>query len=206
MKDVQELRTVTQGYPYLQGLKVVPIGLLLMFTVSFKIDWWPWEGWEFLPFTVGAIAALAAIVWIGRYYERRFGRVSPTRTQLRRDALGTALAAIALAGGLLVDTTLVLPVSVFGLALAAVLLWYWSWSGGPRAYHWLLAGTLAVVSLLPLASKWLDIDLVDKRADAAFALVLATAGAVYVAAGLLDHAHLVRSIGPAPEERDAHAA
>ena len=205
MTDIQQLRKVTRGYPYLQGLKVVPIGLLLLLTASFSIDWWPWEGWEFLPFAIAGIAAVAAMVWISRYYERRFGRVSPTPTQFRRDAVGTAIAAIALAGGLLVDVTVVPPVSVFGLSLAAVLIWYWSWSGGPRPYHWLLAGALAVVALLPLASTWFDIDLVDKG-DAAFTLVLAAAGAVYVAAGLLDHAHLVRSIGPAPEERDVHAA
>jgi hypothetical protein len=131
--------------------------------------------------------------------------MSPTRTQLRRDAVGTAIAAVMLAGGILVDAMVEAPVSVFGLSLAAVLLWYWSWSGGPRPYHWLLTGALAVVALLPLVSTWFDIDLVEKG-DAAFTLVLASAGAVYVAAGLLDHAHLVRSIGPAPEERDVHAA
>lgn len=205
MTDIEQLRRVTTGYPYLQGLKVVPIGLLLLITASFSLDWWPWEAWEFIPFTIAALAALAAVVWIGRDYDRRFGRMSPTPIQLRRDAVGTAIAAIALAGGILVDATLEPPLSVFGLSLAAVLLWYWTWSGGPRPYHWLLAVALAAVALLPLVSTLFDIDLVEKG-DAAFTVVLASAGAVYVTAGLLDHAHLVRSIGPAPEEHDAHAA
>jgi hypothetical protein len=206
--NLERLRTVSRGYPYLQGLKVVPVGGLLLWVSLLSTEWMTTrlEGWvPALLFALGAIAALVAAVSIGRYYDRRFGRVSQTRTQLRRDAIGTTVAALALGAGLLIDARMTLPVSAFGLALAAVLLWYWTWSGGPRVYHWLLAGGLALVALLPAFSTWFDLDLVDKG-EPALTLVLAAAGAVYVAAGLLDHAHLVRSMGPVSREHDVDNA
>ena len=208
MTDLQRIRTVTRGYPYLQGLKVVPVGGFLLWVSLLSTQWMTTrlEGWAPATlFTLAAIAALAAVVLIGGYYDRRFGRVSQTRTQLRRDAVGTAVAALTLAGGLLIDARVTPPVSVFGLALAAVLLWYWTWSGGPRAYHWLLAGGLVVVALLPLVSTWFNIDLVDKG-EPALTLVLAAVGAVYIAGGLLDHRYLARSMGSVPKEHDADAA
>jgi hypothetical protein len=197
---LERLARITRGFPYLQGLKVVPVGLFLLGVTAVGSTWWPWSS------RVGKLVSLGLVLattggltrWAGVYYRRRFGQVAPTREQLRRDALGTGLAALAVIAGVVIDYSLEPPVSIFGIALGGFLLWYWSWSGGPRWYHWLAGAAFGAASLLPIVGNRSDMGFIQPGGPIVNLLV-AVAGGAYVVVGLLDHLYLVRQLAPAED-------
>jgi hypothetical protein len=127
---LERLARITRGYPYMQGLKVVPVGLFLLGVTFVGSTWWPWSGKVAKLVSLGLVLAFTGGLtrWAGVYYRRRFGQVAPTREQLRRDALGTGLAALAVIAGLALDHFLEPPVSIFGIALGG-----FSGLPGPRS-------------------------------------------------------------------------
>ena len=72
-----DLLFAVRAYPSLQGLRLVPIGVVFLAKVPFDMAW---PGHSYLKQTVGALillAALAGFFLAGVYYHRRFGRVEP---------------------------------------------------------------------------------------------------------------------------------
>lgn len=185
MIDQTRLRSVTQKYPYLQGLLFVPIGLWIMLSSSLP-TWWPWRN-ELLLWPATALAVVAYL-GIKRYYEQNFGRVVISRSQSLRDGVWTLASVVALGAGLLIDSRLDFPVNAFGAAFALVMLVYWKYVVGLRPHHLILVAGLLVISLLPL---WSSVD-----AGSEITIVGVAQGAAMVVSGLFDHAHLVRSLGP----------
>jgi hypothetical protein len=205
-RDLGRIERITRSYPYLQGLKVVPIGLFMLGVVLVGSSWWPWNApvTKLVPLGLVLSGSVGLMWWAARYYEGRFGRVAPTREQLRRDAKGTGLAAVAVAAGVLIDASLAPPVSASAIALGASLLWYWTWSGGPRWYQRVAAAAFAVVAVLPIAGDALDVGMIEPG-EPIVNLVLLVAGATFIVTGLMDHAYLVRELGPSTEPRHAES-
>jgi hypothetical protein len=70
-----DLLFAVRAYPGLQGLRLVPLGVLGLAQTPWKMAW---PGHSYLKQTVGALmllAALAGFFLAGAYYHRRFGRV-----------------------------------------------------------------------------------------------------------------------------------
>lgn len=87
----EDLLFAVRAYPYLQGLRGVPVGVVLLAKVPFDMAW---PGHSYLKQTVGALmllAALAGFFLAGAYYRRRFGSVEP-RCRPLWDCLGLVVA------------------------------------------------------------------------------------------------------------------
>ncbi len=198
MKDTEQIRFLTANYSYLQGLRIVPIGLLLLL-----INWW--GNWQrgpnrdlALPI-LWAAGTLVLLVVIDRYYARTFGQVQ-RRTQNRH--IGWLFVAAFGALGIIafgLDTSLELPVSIGGLVFAACLIADYlrmTWPMPLRALAFypiapVIAALIAVVSLLPSLGRqwWLAIGIAEPVRG-----VMIIIGLLVIALGVLGHMFLVRTL------------
>ncbi len=197
MQDLKRIRFVTANYSYLQGLKWVPYGLWILLLVALlQIPGRsPSLSWGLALITA---AAVAAMLWIQRYYNRTFGRARPSLAH-RLWEWGFAIVGGVLAlAAFWLDTTRSLPVNLVGLTCAAALLcdyfrlnWYArSWF---RNYALIMALLVAAVSWLPALGVpvWSTLH-----------VVLTVMGVVLVVLGVLDHRLLTRTMALAPEVSD----
>lgn len=117
MQDTQKIRFVAANFSILQGLKSVPIGLLLILTVV----WANRQQGPARDLTLPLLFGLGAILlyWlIDRYYQARYGRVERLRKQKWVEIVfGIAGGALGL-GAFLLDITYDLPFSCVGLLFA----------------------------------------------------------------------------------------
>jgi hypothetical protein len=197
MLNIHKTRFIAANYSNLQGLKAVPIGVLLVLVVL-------WANWQRGPASdlalpiLAALAALALSWLINRYYQTRFGRVENTASQKRFElVLGIVGGAVGL-GAFILDTSLHLPVSLIGLVFAAAVVvehlrmqWY-----APGTYLLPLTlgwfAVLLLTSILPQLGAgewWLRLGL-----RAQLFGVLVVVGTVMVMNGLLGHWFFVRQL------------
>jgi hypothetical protein len=203
MQNIHKTRFIAANYSNLQGLKGVPIGLLLLLVII----WANRQTGRATDLTLPILfaAGTAVLTWaIYRYYQTRFGQTERTPRQKRLELILGIVGGIFGLGAFVLDTILHLPISLIGLVFAAAVLveylrmqWY-----APGRY--MLPGTLVtftfmvVVSILPLfgfGNWWLLLGL---RAQV-FG-VLAVVGAVAIVYGLLGHWFFMRQL-PARSDR-----
>ena len=201
MQNIQKTRFLAANYTNLQGLKAVPLWLLLLLVVL-------WANAQSGParslaFPLLACALMFSLAWaVQRYYETRFGKVVVSARQRRLDILLGAGGALVGLAAFLADVNLHLPFSCIGLVFAtSFAIEYWRMQVlAPGRY--LLANTviytllLLGISLLPLLGQdgwweWLGFK-------AQLLGVLVAASVVIVFAGFFGHWHFVRQL-PAPE-------
>jgi hypothetical protein len=201
MKDLNQVRMITLNFPFLQGLKLVPLGLLLA-----GVSLWANAGSGprrdlFLPVLGMGLAALAYGL-ISRYYARNFGVVKPARAQ-RRSQLWRGLAggAAGLAAFWL-DVTFKFPLSFIGLVLVGggiyESLFIWRQTGARvETVNLGVAVCLAALSLLPLAGVnwWQALGIRSHLIG-----MTTAAGALFVLLGVWEHFRLVHLM---PEPREA---
>jgi len=188
MIDRERLQSAASGYPYLRGLLAVPVGALCIVAALGNWEWGPFRrAWVFLVAVLG-LASVAA--WILRYYNERYGRVTPSvRQRVKAAAAGVAGVAVMLGGSLLLRSraswSLDLPVNAIAAAFGLLMLVYCVAVVGPRLHHVLIWGSLLAVGLLPV---WHGGD------PSNVGLVLA--GVAFMVNGVFDHRLLVRLLGP----------
>jgi len=200
MNEVDTRTTVAHRYPYLQGLLYVPIGLWLAVVAIVSSDWWPWNtGGRGLLVMVpaGVVAALACQV-ITRYYQRHFGRVVLPRERRVGQLLLTVAAMLAIVAATIVGELFRSPVNLYGVAVALAQLTLWAYGGIIRPHHILFTAGLLLLSMVPLGGTGL---LTGDHATTSMVVVLLGMGVVDVCVGLIDHAYLVRWLGPARKAR-----
>jgi hypothetical protein len=195
MEDLQKIRFLTVNHSKLQGLKSIPVSLLLLATVL-------WANFRqgpssnlTLPLSFALVSAIL-YWWINRFYKLRYGQVERTAGQKRWDFITGILAGIAGLGAFMIDTAYTIPVSMVGFVFAAAILFeylYTFHSGSSPYYFWqmLIGFTVIVIfNLLPLfglAAWWQWFGLRSH-----FVGVLAVTGVVLLAAGLAGHIHFIR--------------
>ncbi len=200
MQDLKKVRYVTSHFSSLQGLKMVPWGLLfLVFAAQDGGYAWLIGRQGDCTLTLPLLLAVVALyIAIGRYYDRTFGRVQPTRGGV--GDLAVVVFVAVLIGAIVAEMMWKPPVSLIGLVMAAGFI-----GGGWRSGRWhyvALGGLTAGVSGLPL---WLHVPLTDKYfGSLGFTLKLAL-GLTYVVGGLIDHYLLVRALKPAPSADEVTA-
>jgi hypothetical protein len=190
MQNIHKTRFIAANYSNLQGLKSIPLGLLLLLVVL-------WANRQTgratnLSLPILFTAGTAGLTWgIFRYYQTHFGKTERTpRQKMLEWILGIVGGLIGL-GAFLFDTYFTLPVSLIGLVFAAAIgieylrmQWY-----APGRYMLPISlisfMIMVVTSILPLFGLnqwWLLLGL-----RAQLFGVLVVAGAVVIINGLLGH-------------------
>jgi hypothetical protein len=118
MTEIDRIRFITTNYGSLQGLKLVSLGFLVLFTALWT-NRQTGSSTNFLAAILAAILLIAAAtlsyVLTERYYHRIFGRVEQKREELRTDVLISILGGVIGLMGFLIDRAVQNPISVFGL-------------------------------------------------------------------------------------------
>jgi hypothetical protein len=147
MYDFQRLRFVTERYPHLQGLRLVPLGFVFLVSAAWRDGQLSWladtaghaAGFWFMGLLIVALAISSVL---GRYYRRHFGTVQPER-RAKGPLLFILFVALFAAAAWAQDslrTHLSLPLVVIGMLLAHLGL-----AGGQRRSHYLALATGCLV-------------------------------------------------------------
>ncbi len=198
MNSIQQTRFIAQNYPFLQGLRAIPTGLLLL-----AITWWanlqhgPRRDLT-LPLLI-ARGCLVLYILIDQYYNRALGRVKRliTHAEMFLQAICVVLALAAFA----IDSSNRLQISLLGLVFALIFasgsFWYWRPVKVLFITNLALAVFMALLSLLPVlgVGDWWSIFGL-KHSLLAFSFLF---GAFGVIGGVVSHIYFVRSL-PATRE------
>jgi hypothetical protein len=203
MPDLEKIRFLTVNYSRLQGLKAVPLGLLLFLTVL-------WTNARYGPakdLTLPLLMLMGGMLLyavIDRYYKKTYGRVEQAGHVYGIEFLLAGLFSLIAVGAFFVDTRSLVPVSVFGLVFAAALLLDYfrmlKLAGAKTAavFPAGLACTAGMVlaALLPLLGEDIFREIGIRSP---ILMVYAVSGILVVAYGLAGHLYLAQSM---PREGD----
>lgn len=189
--EVERIRRVTSNYFFWQGLRWVPIGIVVMALGLRRTNWSPIAGaWEDLLILCLIVLVMALSPLIGVYYRRSFGDVrdDPDAHQ-RREMMKWLLVYPLMILSLVIDIKFKPAFFVTGPVWCSGILAYWLSTGRGRP-HYLIA-SMSMLGLSALQS----FGFVEpgKQMFSVFALVL---GAIYIIGGLLDHRELCRILRP----------
>lgn len=197
MQNLDKTRFIAANYSSLQGLKGVPLGLLLITVVLWANQLRGRATDLSLPILFAFVTIVASFL-ISHYYKTHYGKVESTPKQKRNLFLLSVVGVVVALGAFLGDSYLHLPVSLVGLVFgAAVVAEYlrMQWIAPGR---YLLPAMLAcfaivlAVSILPLlgAGDWWK--LLGMRAQ--IFGVLLVVGMVTVVYGLFGHWYFVHQL------------
>lgn len=196
-KQLKRIREVTANYFFWQGLRWVPVGIVIVMLGLRRSLWRPPSGiWHDVSLFAAVAAAIVISPLIGGYYRRTFGAVcGEPGAHRRRELMKWAVVYPAMFGSLVIDLAYKPAFFVSGPVWAGGILAYW-WSTGRGRHHYLIAalcmGALGFVG-------WLGLVEPGKQMFSVFALVL---GAIYICGGLLDHLELRQLLRPVKEPQD----
>ena len=198
--EVERIRRVTSNYFFWQGLRWVPLGLIMMALGLRRTSWSPiGAAWEdvFLLCLIGLVTAMSPL--IGRYYRRSFGDVrdDPDAHQ-RRDIMKWSLVYPLMILSLVIDMKFKPALFITGPVWCGGILAYWVSTGRGRPHYLIASMTMLGLSAL----QWFGFVEPGKQMFSAFGLVL---GAIYIIGGLLDHRELCRILRPVNRSQDEAA-
>jgi hypothetical protein len=192
--ELERIRSVTSNYFFWQGLRWVPLGVVIMALGLKDTSWWPFaEAWEdvFIVTLVALVIAVSPL--IGRYYRRTFGHViDDLDAHQRRENTKWFLVYPLMISSLVIDMVFKPAFFVTGPVWSGGILAYW-WSTGRGRPHYVIA-SLCMLVLGPI--QWLGFVEPGKQMFSVFGLVL---GAIYIVGGMLDHRELCRILKPVKE-------
>jgi len=197
--DRRDVDTAVAENTHLRGLYGVVGGLLAIIAAASNDDRGPSSRWFFgIAALVVGLAALA--IW--RYYNRNFGRATPSSSDTRRTVLTLMIATLVMVGGSLLlssqmSWSLDLPVNTIAIGLGGLLLFAVATTVGVRRHHLVIYGSLLIAGAIPV---W-------ERGGMSSNTGLYMAGAAMIVGGLLDHRLLVQRFGSATalEQEDDRA-
>ncbi len=200
--DKAKIQSLTANYSRMQGLRGIPVGVLLFFVSFWAISNQGPTANLTAPLLVTGLVILAYGV-IDRYYKNAFGQVRRTRLQRVREVVVSVLFIPVALLAFWADTANDWPFSAIGLVFfAAMVMEYVGATSTVKQTlftYWenLAAGVVILVfSLLPLVGiswwQWLGVrsQLIG---------VLMVVGVVIVVAGIISHIRIVRAL-PLREE------
>lgn len=201
MEDLSRMRYVAANYYLLQGLRFAPLGVVFFLWAALRL------GWVSLPPSVsdflkdwGFGLALLCYPLLQIYYERTFGRAGfeckPSGTSWRTMMGIMGLVMLAVLGSIVLEIVLKLPVRLFGLVVAALVLAYF-WPRRRFAAHYIALGLS--IGLASIAASLMGLQL-SQDWPITGALYLFMLGALFLVGGLFDHMLLVRTFKPLPKD------
>lgn len=191
--NLERVRYIASNYHHLQGLKQVPVGiLLLLVAVSNSVVRSWYTMWKPIPDLFVWLLVFVAYALISVYYRKSFGQVERSPWS-KRGASKVVILFLAITVAFAVDMAFWPPVSIIGSVCAIWMFSIW-WDGGRmRAQYVVAAGALAGASLWPLVGA------VTPKQFFSIGLPISL-GAVFLVNGIIDHLVLKRLLPPAPEE------
>ncbi len=196
MKNLKEIRFVATNFSNLQGLRAVPLSLLLV-VICFWANGIHGPARDFFVPALGLAGSLILLFAIDRYYLHNFGRIERTPESRRLEWLVSVIGGILALGAFWMDVSIKLPVSLLGFTMAVCLLAdyiriTWLVKGRFLFYYPIGAILLAIVSVLPLlgvSGWWQTFGLRSQL------LGVCVAFGVYATfAGIWGHIFLVRTL------------
>ena len=195
-ENLSQIRFFAENYSRLQGLRMVPYGMLMVFISV----WAVYNHGPNADLSAPILAAIGAalLYWlIDRYYGRVYGRVKPTaQRKIREYTTSVAVGVVALLAFWL-DVTFELPVSFIGLIFSATLFGdFWratkSVRGKALAFYpenALAALLILIISILPLfgISWWQYFGLESQVVS-----VVIVNGIIMILAGSWGHLRILR--------------
>jgi hypothetical protein len=194
--EISKIRFVAANYSRLQGLREVPVGMLVVF-ISF---WTMYNHGPNANLTIPVLATIGAAVlyWLtDRYYNHTFGRVKQTLHQRNREIVASVVFSLLALLAFWLDTTEQVSVSALGLVFAVALFenfWMATESVRSKALlffpeNFVAAILILVISILPILgiSWWQVLGLVSQVVS-----VFMFIGVVLILAGIWGHLRIVR--------------
>lgn len=200
MRDFDQIRFITSNYSSLQGLKAVPIGLLLLFMCMWASAQQGPRHDLLLPILT-SIGAVVLYLAIDRYYIRVFGRVERTKKNRLIESALEVLAGIFALGGFWIDVSRNLPISTYGLVFgAAILADYFRMTCPIRSRSFFIYPVLPITAVLVLIVSFLPLygeDFLKTVGVVSPMLgVYMIIGFIITISGILSHIYLVRNLPP----------
>ncbi len=203
MRDLDQIRMITVNFSTLQGLKMVPLGLLLT-VVSLWGNFGTGTARREVIFPGACVVAAFFLYLLASwYYARFYGSVRPTIAMRRSQVIRGLAGGIVGLAAFLADITYKIPVSfiglVFGVASLAESVWV-SRQTGVRIepYSIGVAVLLAVLSLIPLAGVnwWQPLGIRSLLLG-----ICVITGILFIVLGIWEHSRMVKLL-PLPREAD----
>jgi hypothetical protein len=177
--DHGRLRVAARDYHYMRGLLVIPAGLIFIVCALGNWAWGPFDqAWAFVV-VVAVVGSSAGLV--NRYYNERYGRVTPSMPQQVKGGVAMALGIAVMVGGSFALHDL--RVNAIPATFAVVMLVYYAAVTGLKRHHVAIWGTLLAAGALPV---WTGSD------PSNIGLVLC--GVAVMLNGVLDHRVLVAEL------------
>jgi hypothetical protein len=196
VKNIKEIRFIATNYYNLQGLRLIPIGLLLMYVCYWaNTAHFPVEPKGFYNLIGVVLIILLAAFGIDFYYKKAFGVVKQAPESRKLETQLWTIGAFMAAAAFWLDVSFKLPLSLVGLVAGLALLadyvrMTWLVKGHFLIYYPIGALLLILCSLLPLlglADWWHAVGLRAQMFGIAFLLGLFT-----LFAGILSHIFLAK--------------
>ena len=160
MKDLNQVRMITANFSTFQGLKAVPIGLMLL-VITLWANFQSGPAPRELYFPGGCVVVGSFLYWrVSRFYTRTYGSVSPTRNQRRGEWIRGFICGAAGLAAFWLDVSLNPSLSLLGLVFAgSILAEYvrltWKVKGTILRYFPVFILLLILLSVLPvLGLQW----------------------------------------------------
>ena len=195
---LSQIRFVTANYSRLQGLREVPVGMLIVFVSVWAIYNHGPSANLTAPFLAVFVAAL--LYWLtDLYYNRTFGRVKQTRHQRNREIIVSILFSVLALLAFWLDTAIEIPFCALGLVFAAALFEnFWRATESVRSEAIALfpenlaaAILILVISILPLFGIfWWQVFGLKSQVVS----VVMVIGIVIVLAGIWGHLRILRAL------------
>ena len=199
MKDrYVHIRYMAANYSRLQGLRTLPIGILLIYVSIWSMYNQGPTADLGAPILVAIAAAL--LYWVtDRYYNRVFGQVKPSSGSRKSELIVSVILGVLAFLAFVLDTARVLPINALGLVFAVCFLEYlWRTNRSEWKKVFLFfpeniaaAALLTIISILPLfgISVWEAIGIRWQVVG-----VLMTVGIVVIITGIWGHIRMTRAL------------
>jgi hypothetical protein len=197
MDTLEKTRFLVQYYGSLQGLLVMPAGLLLLFTSVAQQLGWLRQG-DMSWALIGALIVCLVCLGIWRYYARRFGRITAGTRNAMKALFGLVSVVFLVAFLWALSIDLKRP-DGWSPSLGLVVLGAWFlviplFSQGQRRHYYVIGACTAIIALLPLAGIP-RVQLLGTRGNWALAMM----GAGLTIGGIFDHRLLRRLLSEVRE-------
>lgn len=201
-----QIQFIAANYSRMQGLREVPIGVLVIFSSVWSIN-----NQGDLSGPLLAVIGTILLYWlINRYYISTFGRIQQTRKAHTKETIASILSGIFALLAFWLDTEQDLPFSALGLVFAAALsedFWRATSSTKERSFalypeNLLAAILILMLSLSPLTGLawWKTIGMQSQTLG-----MLLIIGILIVIAGLVGHIRLIRALPVVEAKPDDNA-
>jgi hypothetical protein len=196
MQPYDRYSSFTRAYKSLQGLRSLPLGIFFLLTglQLLGVSWLGKQGDCSITLPL-LLVCIAAWFFIGRYYERRFGRVEPVPPDLKGELkiylFPAILIAVIILENVLFRSGILLPISLIELTIGIG--WIYAGRICSRWYYTLMGILMAAFSFIPLLTG----TTVANPVFGTFGIVSTFFfGAAIIITSLLDHLRLVNGFHP----------